>query len=85
MCIMFSVISADAAPRSPSPRLHGRASPVNLRDTTHDLIGQVKQQTDFLVEVVPDAALATMFTVIKAGRRTLPAHVIRYNLSLEHD
>jgi hypothetical protein len=58
---------------------------VNLRDTTRDLIAQVEQQTGFMVEVFPDAALATMSTVIMAGRHTLPAHVIRYNLSLEHD
>ena len=54
---------------------------MNLRDTTRDLIAQVEQQTGFMVEVVLDPALATMSTVIMAGRRTLPAHVIRYNLS----
>lgn len=54
---------------------------MNLRDTTRDLIAQVEQQTGFMIEVVPDPALATMSTVTMAGRRTLPAHVIRYNLS----
>lgn len=58
---------------------------MNLRDTTRDLIAQVEQQTGFMVEAVPDPVLATMFTVIMAGRRTLPAHVIRYNRSQEHD
>lgn len=57
---------------------------MNLRDTTRDLIAQVEQQTGFMVEVVPEPALATISTVIMAGRRTLPAHVIRYNPVDEH-
>lgn len=57
---------------------------MNLRDTTRDLIAQVEQQTGYMVEVVPDPMLATMSTVIMAGRRTLPAHVIRYNPAYEH-
>jgi len=38
-----------------------------------------------MVEVVLDPTRAIVSTVIMAGRRTLPAHVIRYNLLLEHD
>lgn len=57
---------------------------MNLRDTVRDLIAQVEQQTGFMVEVVPGPALATVTTVVMAGRRTPPAHVIRCNPAWEH-
>ncbi len=58
---------------------------MNLRDTTRDLVDQVDRETGLMAEVVPDPVLATMSTVIMVGRCTLPAHVIRCDLPLEHD
>ena len=57
------------------PAIRGRASAVNLRDTTRDVVGEVERQTGYMVKVVPDPALATVTTVVMAGcvRPQLPA------------
>jgi hypothetical protein len=52
---------------------------VNLRETTRDILSQVEQLTGFPVEVIEDRSLPTTAVVHMASRRTVPAHLVRYN------
>jgi hypothetical protein len=54
---------------------------VNLRETTRDRysISQVEQLTGYQVEVVEDPSLSTTAVVHMSIRRTVPAHLARYN------
>jgi hypothetical protein len=52
---------------------------VNLRHTTRDILSQVEQLTGYPVEVIEDRSLPTTAVVHMASRRTVPAHIVRYN------
>lgn len=52
---------------------------MNLRETTRDILSQVEQLTGYPVDVVEDSSLQTTAVVHMASRRTLPAHMVRYN------
>lgn len=55
---------------------------MNLRHTTRDILSQVEQLTGYPVDVMEDPSLPTIVTVQMASRRTLPAHLVRYNPSI---
>jgi hypothetical protein len=54
---------------------------VNLRDTTRNRysVSQVEQLTGYSVEVVEDPSLSATAVIHMASRRTVPAHLVRYN------
>lgn len=52
---------------------------MNLRDTTRDIIRLVEERTGYPVEVIDDPSLSVTAVVHMASRRTVPAHLLRYN------